>query len=190
MAKIKQISIGDSNYDIAINEAYSGQGYGTCETAAATTAKVVTLSNYELNTGGIIAVKFTYNVPANATLNVNSKGAKNIKYKNANIIAGIINAGETATFMYDGSYYHLLSTDRERFVTTLVPYGTQITASSSAPVDLNTTTYLKVGNYFCSSNANAKYISNHPTTTADSRQAFMMQVYAPLSTTVDDENKT
>ena len=190
MASVKQIQIDSSTYDIAINEAYSGQGYGKCETAAATAAKVVTLSNYELNTGGIIAVKFTYDVPASATLNVNSKGAKNIRYKNANIIKGIINAGETATFMYDGSYYHLLSTDRERFVTTLVPYGTPITATSSAPVDLNTTNYLKVGNYFCSANDNAKYVSNHPTTVSADRKAFMMQVYAPLSTTVDDENKT
>lgn len=88
-----------------------GQGYGTCATAAATTAKAVTLSNYTLITGGIVAVKFTYDVPASATLNINSKGAKAIYYKGAAITADVIKAGDVATFIYNGSQYHLLSID-------------------------------------------------------------------------------
>ena len=90
-----------------------GHGYATCSTAAATAAKVGTLSGYTLVTGGIVAVKFTYAVPANATLNINSKGAKAIYHRGAKITAGVINAGDTATFMYNGSYYHLLSVDSE-----------------------------------------------------------------------------
>ena len=90
-----------------------GHGYATCSTAAATAAKVGTLSSYTLVTGGIVAVKFTYAVPANATLNINSKGAKAIYHRGAKITAGVINAGDTATFMYNGSYYHLLSVDSE-----------------------------------------------------------------------------
>lgn len=97
------------------NSTYSnaslGQGYATCTTAEATTAKVGTLSSYSLSTGGIVAVKFTYAVPASSTLNINSKGAKNIYYRGAAITAGIINAGDTATFIYDGTNYHLLSVD-------------------------------------------------------------------------------
>lgn len=89
-----------------------GQGYGTCATAAATAAKAVTLSNYVLATGGIVAVKFTYDVPASATLNVNSKGAKAIYNKGAAITAGIILAGDLAVFMYDGTRYHLIAIDR------------------------------------------------------------------------------
>lgn len=88
-----------------------GFGYGTCATAAATAAKVVTLSNYALVTGGYVTVKFTYAVPANATLNVNSKGAKAIYYKGAAITASVIQAGDTATFVYDGSRYHLIAID-------------------------------------------------------------------------------
>ena len=95
-------------------QASLGQGYGTCTTAEATTAKVVTLSNYALSTGGIVSVKFTYAVPASATMNVNSKGAKAIYYKGAAITAGIIKAGDVATFIYDGTQYHLLSTDRTK----------------------------------------------------------------------------
>ena len=89
-----------------------GHGYATCTTAAATTAKVATLSSYTLATGGIVAVKFTYDVPANATLNINSKGAKNIYHKGSKIAAGVINAGDTATFIYS-SQYHLISIDRD-----------------------------------------------------------------------------
>ena len=89
-----------------------GQGYATCDTAAATAAKVASLSSYSLSTGGMVAVKFTYNVPANATLNINSKGAKSIYYRGAAITADIIKAGDIATFMYNGSQYHLISIDR------------------------------------------------------------------------------
>ena len=103
-----------SSYDA--NSTYTnaglGQGYGTCSTAAATAAKAVTLSSYVLTTGGIVTVKFTYAVPANATMNINSKGAKNIYYKGAKITAGVINAGDYATFRYDGTQYHLISIDR------------------------------------------------------------------------------
>lgn len=88
-----------------------GQGYGTCTTAEATTAKVVTLSSYALVTGGTMSVKFTYAVPANATMNINSKGAKAIYYKGVAITAGVIKAGDIATFIYNGSQYHLISID-------------------------------------------------------------------------------
>lgn len=85
-----------------------GNGYGTCSTAAATAAKVVTLSGYNLTTNGFVAVKFTYNVPANATMNINSKGAKAIYYDGKAITANIIRAGDLATFVYNGSQYHLI----------------------------------------------------------------------------------
>lgn len=88
-----------------------GQGYTTCSTAAATTAKTASLSSYSLTTGGIVTVKFTNAVPANATLNINSKGAKAIYYRGAKITADVIKSGDTATFIYN-SYYHLISIDR------------------------------------------------------------------------------
>ena len=89
-----------------------GQGYGTCSTAAATTAKTVTLSSYSLTNGGVVAVKFTNAVPSSATMNINSKGAKPIYYRGAAITEGIIEAGDIATFIYNGSQYHLLAVDR------------------------------------------------------------------------------
>ena len=89
-----------------------GHGYATCSTAAETTAKTASLSSYTLTTGGIVAVKFTYDVPASATLNINSKGAKSIYHKGAAIAAGVIKAGDTATFIYS-TRYHLISLDRD-----------------------------------------------------------------------------
>lgn len=88
-----------------------GQGYGTCTTAAATVAKVATVDNYTLSTGGIVAIKFTNAVPASATLNINSKGAKPIYFRGAAIVANIIGAGDTATFIYNGSQYVVISID-------------------------------------------------------------------------------
>jgi hypothetical protein len=90
-----------------------GQGYGTCSTAATTTAKAVALSSYVLSTGGVVSVKFTYSVPAGATLSINSKSAKSIYYRGSAITAGIINAGDIATFIYDGTQYQLIAIDRD-----------------------------------------------------------------------------
>lgn len=89
-----------------------GIGYTTCSTAEATVAKTASLSSYALTTGGIVSVKFTYAVPANATLNIASKGAKAIYYKGAAITDGVIKAGDTATFIYSTNY-HLIAIDRQ-----------------------------------------------------------------------------
>lgn len=85
-----------------------GQGYGICDTAAATVTKEVTLSSYALTTGGFVAVRFTNDVPANAKMSVNGKTAKYIYHKNAKIRAGVISAGDLAVFVYS-TYYHLVS---------------------------------------------------------------------------------
>ena len=86
-----------------------GLGYATCATAAATAAKEATLQDYVLTKNGYVSVKFTYDVPANATLNVNSTGAKSILYKGGALGAGIIKAGDIVTFVYDGTYYQIVS---------------------------------------------------------------------------------
>ena len=88
-----------------------GQGYGTCTTAESTLAKACTISSYSLTVGGIVSIKFTNAVPANSTLNIRTRGAKNIFYRGVAITDGIIKAGDTATFIYDGTQYHLISLD-------------------------------------------------------------------------------
>lgn len=89
-----------------------GQGYGIdARTTTGAAAIPVALSSYTLATGGILLVRFDSAVPANATLNVNNKGEKSIRYRGEAITAGVIDAGDTATFMYDGTYYRLMSVD-------------------------------------------------------------------------------
>lgn len=92
-----------------------GQGYGTCATAEATAAKVVTLSVYRLEAGGIVAVKFTYGLCASATMNINYRGAKKIFIDGAAVTATTakrVLAGDIAYFIYDGTQYHFLGTDK------------------------------------------------------------------------------
>lgn len=83
--------------------------YSICSTAAATAAKVVSMSKFTLATGAIALVRFTVtNTAANPTLNINSTGAKAIRYRNTVIPAGYLAANRTYMFVYDGSYYQLV----------------------------------------------------------------------------------
>ena len=90
----------------------NGFGYGTCSTAYITTAKEVTLSSFNLKKNGIVSVTFTNAVPSNATLNVNSTGAKAIYHRGAALLNNVIMQGDTATFIYDGTHFNLIAIDR------------------------------------------------------------------------------
>ena len=73
--------------------------YGTCSTAAATTAKIAMIANYVLTKGSLITIEFTYaNTNESPTLNINSTGAKDIVGSNV-----YWNAGDAVTFIYTGS---------------------------------------------------------------------------------------
>lgn len=78
----------------------------------------------------------------------------------------------------DGYVYSNSEKVDMRFTRSLIPVGTSIPAKAN----LNTVAYLKVGKYYCSLNADAKTITNCPTASA-----FMMEVFNPLSTVVDNE---
>ncbi|HCI73532.1 MAG TPA: hypothetical protein DHV42_03210 [Lachnospiraceae bacterium] len=90
-----------------------GFAFATCPTAEATVAKVATCSNYTIAKNGFVAVKFDYAVPANATLNINSRGAHEIYHKGIAITAGVIEADDIALFVYDGNKYQLLGINRD-----------------------------------------------------------------------------
>ena len=91
--------------------------YATCDTAAATTAKVATIdpatTEFALSTGTVVFVKFSIKntgAVGSLTLNVNNTGAKNIKYINNNAYANIpgtdyLQANVTYQFVYDGTYW-------------------------------------------------------------------------------------
>lgn len=163
-----------------------GQGYGTCTTAAATVAKVVTLSGYTLATGGIVTVKFTHDVPASATMNVNSTGAKKIFYKGAAITADIIKAGDVVSFMYDGTQYQVVSLGRD----TTYPNMTAATASAAgkaglvpAPAAGKQTSFLRGdGTWVVPSNTDTKVTQNNSTANS--------QLRVLLSNSASDTNET
>lgn len=103
----------NGNFDVIdekIAEAAEGakQYYGTCTTAAATAAKVVTADrDFVLETGAAIDVKFSYANSASApTLNVGDTGAKAVKkYGNTAPNTYQWYAGAIVRFVYDGTYW-------------------------------------------------------------------------------------
>ena len=105
------VNTANSNATTALNAAKAI--YATCSTSSSTAAKVATVSSgtFGLFTGARVTVKFTYaNTASNATLNVNSTGAKYI-YAYGSRLTNPYNwaANATITFVYDGSYWQLVS---------------------------------------------------------------------------------
>lgn len=110
--KFNNVFVNSINGNIVISKnAEAGFGIGVCDTVEETVSKIATMSDYSPKIGGIVSIRFTYAVPAASTLEINGKGAKAIYYQNSAITANKIKSGDTATFMYDGTAYHLLSVD-------------------------------------------------------------------------------
>jgi len=88
-----------------------GRGYGTSDTAAATAAKVGTLTGFVRSTGAIVGIKFTNaNTASSPTLNVNTTGAAAIiDYRtNAAPVSGAMGA-IVHSFQFDGTNWVLLN---------------------------------------------------------------------------------
>ena len=94
------------------NTGTHGVYYGTCDTAAATQAKVVTLKDatgFSLTEGIVVVVKFTYAAAASTmTMNVNSTGAKTVfQYGTTKASSGTTTtgwpSGAVVVFTYNGS---------------------------------------------------------------------------------------
>ena len=85
-------------------------GYYECDTAAETAAKVITVAvaNYTLSVGGSMKVKFANKNTANdATLNINSQGAKALYYQGERASAtNSWDANEVVEIYYDGTSYY------------------------------------------------------------------------------------
>ena len=123
--------------------------YAVCSTAAATAAKTIDLEGFVLDTGSWIAVKFTITntaAVANLTLNVNSTGAKNIKYRNANLgSAGYLAANRIYLMLYDGTYWQIVGDintndntyDRTSMQTRIYAGGVGVFPYSLCALDIN-----------------------------------------------------
>jgi len=86
-------------------------GYGTCSTAAATAAKVGTLSSFVRFTGVVVGIKFTYaNTATSPTLNVNGTGAAYIyDYSTSTYPASGAMLAGTHFFQFNGTQWVLLN---------------------------------------------------------------------------------
>ena len=102
-----------------------GIGYGVSSDSGS--ARTATLSDYNLTPNGIVAVTFGADVPANATLNINSQGAKPIYFRGSAIVANVIKGGDTVTFAYDGTHYDVLCIDGGAGHKILNSAGTELT---------------------------------------------------------------
>ena len=98
-----------------------GIGFFVCLTEAATAAKTIgagEAAGYKPVRGAPFVVYFAYDVPANATLNINSTGAGDLWYRNAAITAGVIKGGDLAVLIYaetalEEKRYMVISVDRQ-----------------------------------------------------------------------------
>lgn len=111
----RMTAVDEINNDIADLSQRAGiVYYGTCSTSTATSEKVVSLqhssANFELKTGVIVSVKFTYSNNNTMTLNVNSTGAKPIRIlNNPSMDLYYWRENSYVTFLYDGQYWNIIS---------------------------------------------------------------------------------
>ena len=87
-----------------------GYGYGVCETAGATAAKTVSITNTVLTPGGIIAVNFVNAFTASdPTLSVNGSAAKPIKLYGNAMPMGKVHNNTILVMNYDGTQFNVIA---------------------------------------------------------------------------------
>ena len=86
-----------------------GFGYGVCETAGATAAKTVSMTNTVLTPGGIIAINFVNAFTSSSpTLSVNGSAAKPIKLYGNAMPMGKVHANTILVMYYDGTQFNVI----------------------------------------------------------------------------------
>ena len=151
MADISKVVLPNSSeYNVKDTVARSMPSayYGTCATAAATAAKVVTVSsdqNFHLMAGVVIGIKFSVsNTADNVTFNVNNTGAKPLWYNTAvynGHDTGVTGyANRTIYYMYDWSHWVHLSYGYNTNGNT-VPTAYSTTAAGTAAKTATCTNY-------------------------------------------------
>lgn len=106
-----------ANAIVSAGNSALGHACGVCSTAYGTSAKTVSISDYQLVKGGLVSVRFTNGVSSFYTLNVNSTGAKTIKYRNITNATANVGPDDTVIFQYDGTYFKVVSIERAEPIT-------------------------------------------------------------------------
>ena len=93
-----------------------GQAYGVSSDNS-NAIRTSSISGFKLKEGGIVAIKFTTDIDiTNPSLNISSTGSKPIYYRGSALPRGTVSAEDTVTFIYDGTYYHVISIDKDDIV--------------------------------------------------------------------------
>lgn len=108
-----------TSIDRTISEG-GGKGATYFGTQSNTTAPASTLGthtvtvgeDYKLEKGAILTVKMIYPLGIGAKLKVDETAAKNIRWRGQNILSISFYAGDTITYMFDGTFYNIISCDR------------------------------------------------------------------------------
>lgn len=150
-------------YSRTYSTAGLGNAFGVCTTDATIKAKTASATDYAINQFGYVTVAFKNAVPANATLNVNSKGAKSISYfasatatAPTAIAANVIPAGSIATFVYVSSI-GIFTSGTYILVNLLTLYNARVSNSGTS-----TTTYYLMGTPSTIGNTLYRYGTNGP----------------------------
>lgn len=119
--------------------------YAVCGTAAATAAKTATVTNFSLETGAQVRIKFTYaNTVASPTLNINSAGAKAIYWHSAALPSSQYwVAGSVLDFVYNGTQWDLIGVAVDNNTNTTYGVATSSTLGlikSSNSISINSST--------------------------------------------------
>lgn len=105
-----------------------GHAFTTCSNASTIATKNLTIDGFQFVKGGMLSIRFDYGSAVCTALNINNT-TKSVYYHGvAGVPAGIIGKNDTATFIYNGSIFMLISVNHVR--PTWINFGTV----SSLPV--------------------------------------------------------
>ena len=154
--------IDSINSDVAA----AGAKYGYCYTTAATAAKAVTISDFKLQKGATVSIRFNYaNSASKPTLNVSDTGDKLIAYGGSAYLLEKYwwKSGDLITFTYDGTYWQVADSAARKNARTIWASDTTAATVSAGTVTFNT------GTFVC--NANNLKVTSAGVVTANSFSA-------------------
>ena len=114
---------------------YSTNTLLTCSTNANIAAKTVLLKDYELKDGNVVYIKFANdNTAESPTLNINSTGAKSIKYRGTAVDSTYIKSNRIYQMFYTNDAYEIVG-DMSEAAKDNTPTATTTTPGLLAPSD-------------------------------------------------------
>lgn len=143
-----------------------GTGYAQCNTSSGS-ALTATFAGYQLKKNGLVTVLFNYDVPANATLDINGQGACSIMCRNrsnygggiVNLAANMIRARSIATFVcyevVQNTYCYLLISEANSNLVNASGKGSVVVANNPyGASDAAGSNSLVIGDYLGTSSGN------------------------------------